>query len=129
MKPNIRKIGLAAMSSLALALVTAACSDNPSAPSPQPEIVPPPPAVTFSVSGTISEATEAGSAPLEGAWVMNWSTEEAAITDSEGNYTMHGVRGGAAQFIISKEGYAEQLLEVMVESDMRLDATLVREPE
>jgi hypothetical protein len=129
MKTSIRTLGLAAAASIALALATAACGDsNPTAPSPPAGGLAPPPApvATFSVSGTISEVTESGSVPLEGAWVVNWATEEAAITDSDGAYIMHGVQAGLAQFIVSKEGYAEQRLELMVDGDMRLDATLDR---
>jgi CarboxypepD_reg-like domain len=128
MKTNIRTIRLAT-ASIALALVTAACGESITPPSPNPGGgTPPPPAPTFSVSGTISEATESGNVPLEGAWVANWATEESAITDSNGSYTLSGQRAGAAQFMVSKEGYENQMIEVMIDGDMHLDAVLVREP-
>jgi hypothetical protein len=132
MKSMIRTFGLAAVASLALALATTACGDSVQAPTPQPEIQQPPapaPLETFSVSGTISEATESGTTPLEGASIVNWSTEEVAVTDADGNYTLHGVRSGPAQFMVFKEGYEEHYMELMIEGDARLDATLVRQPE
>jgi hypothetical protein len=130
MKTRNRTFGLAA-ASLALALATIACGESVNAPTPQPEAQPPAPApiATFSVSGTISEATESGNAPLEGATVMNWATEEVAVTDADGNYTLHGVSAGVAQFIVSKDGYEGQHVEMMIEADTRLDATLSREAE
>ena len=128
MKTNIRTIRLAA-ASIALALVTAACGDSVTRPSPNPVITPAPaPAPTYSVSGTISEATESGSVPLEGAWVVNWATEASAITDGNGAYTLSGQRAGAAQFMVSKEGYENQMFEMMIEGDLHLDAVLVRAP-
>jgi len=127
MKTNIRTIRLAA-ASIALALVTAACGDSVTPPSPNPVITPAPAPATYSVSGTISEATESGSVPLEGARVVNWATEETAITDGDGFYTLSGQRAGAAQFSVSKEGYENQMIEMMLDGDVRLDAVLVREP-
>jgi hypothetical protein len=132
MMTKIRTFGLAAAASFALAFATTACGDSVQAPSPQPELQQPPapaPIATFSVSGTISEATESGSAPLEGARVMNWTTEEVAVTDADGNYTLHGISSGFAQFSVSKDGYEAQDLEMMIEGDARLDATLVRSAE
>jgi hypothetical protein len=119
MNKKIRTFGLAA-ASLALALATVACGDPPLDPTP-PE--------TFSVSGTISEATEDGSAPLEGVSVMNRATGVVVITNADGYFALHGVVSGLGQFIASKEGYQNQNLELMVNADMRLDATLVREAE
>jgi hypothetical protein len=129
MKTNTRTITLGA-ASLVLALLTAACGDSVTTPTPNPGGgTPPPPApATFSVSGTISEATEAGSVPLEGASVVNWATEEVAITDADGSYSLSGQRSGAAQFMVSKEGYENQMIEVMIDGDMHLDAVLVRAP-
>lgn len=114
--------------SIALALVTAACGDSVLPPSPPPGGPSPDPSPTYSVSGTISEATESGSVPLEGARVVNWATEETAITDGDGFYTLSGQRAGAAQFGVSKEGYENQMIEMMLDGDVRLDAVLVRAP-
>jgi hypothetical protein len=127
MKTNNRAIALRA-AGIVLALVTAACSDNPIGPSdpggtPPP---PPPPAATFSVTGTISEATDSGSVPLEGAVVVNWATDESAVTDANGSYTLSNQHAGAAQFSVSKDGYENQMIEVMIDGDMQLDAVLVR---
>jgi hypothetical protein len=117
--------------SLLLALVTAACGDGVTTPTPNDGggPPPPPPAVqTFHVSGTISEATDSGSVPLEGAWVVNFATEESTITDANGAYTLSNQRAGAAQFSVSKDGYENQMIDVMIDGDMQLDAVLVRAP-
>jgi hypothetical protein len=130
MKTNKRANTLRA-ASLILALVTAACGDGVTTPTPNDGggSPPPPPAVqTFHVSGTISEATDSGSVPLEGAWVVNWATEESTITDANGSYTLSNQRAGAAQFGVSKDGYENQMIEVMIDGDMQLDAVLVRVP-
>ncbi len=128
MKTSIRRIRLAT-ASIALALVTAACGESITPPSPNPGGgTPPPPPTTFSVSGMISEATESGNVPLEGARVVNWATEETAITDGDGFYTLSGQRAGATQFGVSKEGYENQMIDMMIDGDVRLDAVLVREP-
>ena len=89
----------------------------------------PAPVATFSVSGTISEATESGNMPLEGASVLNWATDEATTTDSDGFYRIGGLRAGVAQIIVAKEGYEERMIEVMIDGDTQVDAVLVRQSE
>jgi hypothetical protein len=126
MKTSIRRIRRVT-ASIALALVTAACSDSITSPDTN-HTPPPPPPATFLVSGTISEATESGSVALEGARVMNWATGEAAISDGDGFYTLSGQRAGAAQFSVSKEGYENQMIEMMIDGNVQLDAVLVRQP-
>jgi hypothetical protein len=49
------------------------------------------------------------------------------VTDSEGMYSMRGINAGLAQLSISKEGFATQLVDTMVDGDERIDVTLVRE--
>ena len=127
MKPINRTAGLAAAASLALALATVACGEgsgsvvSPTRPAPAPA-----PVATFIVSGTVSEASEAGSSPLEGASIINLDTESSAVTDSEGSYRLGGLHAGMARFVISKEGYEDWLVEMMIEGDAHLDAVLVR---
>jgi hypothetical protein len=131
MKSINRTAGLAAAASLALALAlaTVACGEgsgsivNPTRPAPAPA---PAPVATFIVSGTVSEATETGSVALEGASIVNLDTESSAVTDSEGSYRLAGLHAGMARFVISKEGYQDGVVEMMIEGDAQLDAVLVR---
>jgi hypothetical protein len=127
MKPHHRTAGLAAAASVALMFATAACGDsnNPIVgPSPAPA---PAPVATFSVSGTISEATESGAAPVEGATILSADTETWVLTDAAGFYRISGLRAGMARFVVSKEGYEDRVVEMMIEGDSQLDAELVRE--
>ena len=130
MKRSNWTAGIAAAASFALALAAAACGESPSITNPTPPpLMSPAPVATFSVSGTISEAAESGSMPLEGASVLNWATDEATTTDSAGFYRIGGLRTGFAQLIVAKEGYEEQLIEVMIDGDTQVDAVLVRQSE
>lgn len=127
MKPHNRTVGFTAATAFALMLATAACgeSNNPIVgPSPAPA---PAPVATFSVSGTISEATESGTAPVEGATILSADTETWVLTDAAGFYRISGLRAGMARFVVSKEGYEDRVVEMMIEGDSQLDAELVRE--
>jgi len=129
MKPINRTAGLAAAASLALAIATAACGEGSGSivkPTP-PALAPAPvPVATFIVSGTVSEATETGPVALEGASISNLDTESSALTNGEGFYRMDGLHAGMARFVISKEGYKDSVVEMMIETDAQLDAVLVR---
>ena len=130
MKRTNRTARIAAAASFALALAAAACGESSSITTPTPpSVTVPAPVATFSVSGTIFEATESGSMPLEGASVLNWATDEATTTDSAGFYRIGGLRVGFAQLIVAKEGYEERLIEVMIDGDTQVDAVLVRQSE
>jgi hypothetical protein len=130
MKHTNRTAGIAAAASFALALAAAACGESSSITNPTPPpAAPPAPAATFAVSGTISEATESGSMPLEGASGLNWATDEATTTDGNGYYSIGGLRTGLAQLMVAKEGYEERLIEVMIDGDAQVDAVLVRQSE
>ena len=125
-----RTTRIAAAASFALALAAAACGESPSITNPTPPpVTVPAPIAAFSVSGTISEATESGSMPLEGASVLNRETDEATTTDSNGFYRIGGLPTGLAQFIVAKEGYEERLIGVMIDGDTQVDAELVRQSE
>jgi hypothetical protein len=109
-------------------LATAACGDSKNSivgPTPVPA---PAPAATFTISGTISEATESGAVPIEGATVASVDTENWVVTDADGFYRLSGLRAGMARVVLSKAGYEEQLVEMMIEGDSQLDAQLVRQP-
>jgi hypothetical protein len=115
MKPIVRTSRFGAVALFSLALTTAACSES-SIPGPSdfgPPPAPAPPLATFTVSGTVTEATESGEVPVEGVWVGNWMTDEGVLTDSNGSYSL-SFRAGAAQLIIAKQGYEEELRDLMV---------------
>jgi hypothetical protein len=130
MKPNHRTSGLATASALALALAAAGCGDgNRSVLTPTALPPAPAPAASFTVSGTITETTDAGEVPVEGATITSAEMEATASTDSDGFYTLTGLRSGMALFIIFKAGYEERAVEMMIEGDSQLDAVLVRQAE
>ncbi len=113
-------------------------SRSPAAPTPVPT-----PTALAVLSGVISEATSAGTAPLEGVTVTVYldtrptTTTANALTDSNGQYSIAGIRNGAAYVWLSKDGYAEPSVPtppcdggchtVMVDGDTRFDAELVRQ--
>jgi hypothetical protein len=128
MKRTNRTARLAVAASLALALAAVACGEGSKITNPTPTARPAPaPAATFWVSGTISEDTDSGSFPLEGASVLNWATDEATMTDAAGFYRIGGLHRGLAQLIVAKAGYEERLIEVMIDGDAEVNAVLVRE--
>jgi hypothetical protein len=127
MKPHNRTVGLAAAASIALMVATAACGDSKSSivgPTLTPGRAP---AATFTVSGTISEATDSGAAPIEGATILSADTENWVVTDAAGFYRISGLRAGMARFVVSKDGYEDRVVEMMVEADSQLDAQLIRQ--
>ena len=128
MKPHNPTVGLAAVASVALMLTVAACGDSKNSISSPTPVAAPAPAATFAVSGTVSEATESGSAPIEGATIAIADTENWVVSDAEGFYRLSGLRTGTARFIVSKTGYEELAVEMMIEGDAHLDAVLVRQP-
>jgi CarboxypepD_reg-like domain len=130
MKPHHHSIGLAAAASVALMLASVACGDsNGSIVSPTPPVVTPAPTpvATFSISGTISEATESGAVPIEGVAVGRAETDDWVVTNADGFYRLSGLRLGMAHFVLSKAGYNEQAVEMTIEGDSQLDAVLVRQ--
>lgn len=127
MQPTIQTLRFVRAAALMAALAAAACGDrSPLVPSPDLGAMPAPIA-TFTVSGVIVEDTESGPMPLEGVTVENPATHGVAVTDGEGVYVMSGLTAGLAQLNISKDGYAAQFVEMMVDGNERIDVTLVRE--
>jgi hypothetical protein len=128
MKAHNRTVGFAAAASVALMVATAACGDSKSSIVGPTPVLTPASVVTFTVSGTISEATESGAAPIEGATVTSADTETWVVTDANGFYRISGLRAGMARLVVSKAGYEDRMVEMMLESDSQLDAQLVRQP-
>jgi len=128
MQPTIQSRKFVRAVTLMVALAASGCGDRDSILSPSPELPAPlAPAPTFTISGVIVESTESGPVGLEGVTVENSFTHEVAVTDSEGVYAMRGISAGPAQLSISKEGFETQLVDMMIDSDERIDVTLVRQ--
>ena len=127
MQPTIQTRTFVRAVTLMVALAAAGCGERDSILSPSPEPPPLAPPATFTISGVIVESTESGPVALEGAVVENAFTHEVAVTDSEGVYSMRGIPTGLAQLSVSKEGFETQLVDTMVDSDERIDVTLVRQ--
>ena len=109
-------------------LVSSACdraTTSPTSPAPPPPSPASSPAV-FTVSGTVTEMTPSGPAPLKGALVQDHSGQ-ATLTDDGGSYTLALVAGN--HFVTtSKAGYTPLGTGVVLSADVRLDLQLRRVP-
>src|SRR5207247_5442692 len=83
------------------------------------------------LSGVITEATETGLAPVENADVYRLDEEQsgwdAAKTDANGFYQIHGLSDGSRLTGFSKEGYQkDEQADLSIHGDMRFDVQLIR---
>ena len=73
--------------------------------------------------------TQGAQLPLEQVYELALKAErEGRFSDAEGFYRLSGLHAGAARFVLSKAGYEDRVVEMMIEADSQLDAQLVREP-
>ena len=79
------------------------------------------PVVTYSISGTVSEVTPSGLAPLPGAEVREEYSRVQAVTDSNGFYTLSGVYGSSPSVKVTRNWYVPQSKSLVGEIDARLD--------
>ena len=119
MQPRGRFGGRAWAAGVCVALAIAGCGDSPVAPDPAP---------THTVSGTVTEMTTEGRAPVEGALVTHLATGKSTRTDVSGGYSIAGVPARMATISVSKEGFSGTTAVVDVTGDARLDLQLVRLP-
>ena len=63
---------------------------------------------TFTISGEITEMTDAGPVPVEGMRVEDLITHRFFITGADGFYTIAGVRQTGASIEAIKEGYVPE---------------------
>ena len=80
------------------------------------------------LSGTVTEMTEAGEMPVEGAKVYRrmssgWRT---ATTDKDGFYAMQGMIDGTEDVEVHKDGYRTEKKSLTISGNTRLDVRLVR---
>jgi hypothetical protein len=88
----------------------------------------PPPAVTYSVSGTIAGMLE--NAPLEGARVEipgGPNTGKSAISDANGFYRLSGLTPGQMTIRASKTGYSSRDRELTLSTDLPVDLLMDRQ--
>ena len=78
-------------------------------------------AATFSVNGTVTNATSG--ARLPGATVAIGSS--STTTDASGNYTLSGISGGTVTVVASANSYATSQQTVALSADTRVDFALV----
>jgi hypothetical protein len=124
MSHRILKIGVLA-SVVALSVLSAAC-DGPTRPADAVPTPTPVVAVNYTVSGAVTEVTEGGPMPVEGARVMVSLTVQSAITDANGFYSIPGVRVSTAFVTVIKDGYVQVNTPLTATTDTRLDLRVVR---
>jgi hypothetical protein len=83
---------------------------------------------TPTLSGTVTEATSAGPAPVAGASVYRsvpggWQN---GVTDETGRYSIPGLIDGTAEVVVDKQGYQRFSQQVALNGDTRLDIELGR---
>lgn len=89
---------------------------------------PPPPVVTYTLSGAVLEETAAGVTPLTGAAVSVSSSGLRIVTDSQGSFTLPGVLPLLTSVSITKFGYVAVARFVAVSGDTRIDVQMSRMP-
>jgi hypothetical protein len=109
-----------------MAVLLAACDGRPSSPTgPTPPGPGAPPAVTYSLSGVVSEMTATGSAPIEGARVAEQSGR-TGVTDANGHYSISGLTEMNRVISVSRNGYVTGTRTVAMAGDTQLDIRLER---
>ena len=109
-----------------MAVLLAACDARPPSPTgPTPPGPGTPPAVTYSLSGVVSEMTATGSAPIEGAKVAEQSGR-TGVTDADGHYSISGLTETNRIISVSRNGYVTGTRTVTMSGDTQLDIRLER---
>jgi hypothetical protein len=80
------------------------------------------------LSGTVTEMTPTGPAPLGGVTVYRNATSgwREGTTDKDGFYQIPGLFDGTAVIDVTKEGYQRETRNVTISGDTRFDMQLVR---
>lgn len=86
---------------------------------------------TYTLSGIVTEATESGLTPIENASVYRLNEEQsgwdAATTDRDGFYEIHGLTDGSRLTGFTKTGYGKvEQPDLVIHGDMRFDVQLTR---
>ena len=111
---------------LGLTVLLSACDGGASIPSaPTPPAPIPPSTLTYSLSGAVSEMTATGSAPIEGARVVE-QTGRTAVTDADGRYSISGLSAMTRAISVTRNGYLAGTRTVTMTGDTQLDIRLER---
>ena len=85
---------------------------------------------TYTLSGVVTETSENGPIPVEGAGVWRLNEEgsgwQVATTDKDGLYAMHGLYDGEREVALIKDGYVTAKSVVLVNGDTRFDRQIVK---
>jgi hypothetical protein len=85
---------------------------------------------TYTLSGTVTEATGTGLTPVENAWVYRLDEEESGwdqvMTDRNGFYQIQGLADGTKLTGSSKDGYQTVEQNLSIHADLRFDVQLIR---
>ena len=85
---------------------------------------------TYTLSGTVTEATQTGLTPIENASVYRLDEEESGwdqtTTDRNGFYQIDGLTDGSRVTGFTKDGYQRVEQALPIHGDTRLDVQLIR---
>lgn len=84
---------------------------------------------SYTLSGVVTETTLTGAAPLAGATVHEAITNQSAITDAQGRYSIAGIRQGLNVVVAaSKSGFLTSTVTRIISADTQIDVQLNRRP-
>jgi len=112
------------ISFVAMSLLMAACGGSPAQPTRVGNTPVPP--LTYSVAGTVFEATADGSRGIAEATVVvgNDLQSLTASTDENGAFSLEGVKAGTWQLSVSKEGYETQTMMLDLQASQTVEVEL-----
>ena len=84
------------------------------------------PISSYILSGTISEITAAGPAPIEGAHVADTRNRSFVVTDDNGRYSIPVMPAMTIFVSVTRWGYATETKEIAMSGNTQLDIRLVR---
>lgn len=112
---------------VSVAILLSGCGGRSSTPTaPGPPASPSVPTVTYTLSGTVTEMTTTGVAPVEGVRVEEQSSRRSAMTDANGVYRLSGAYGADTLVSTTKAGYVSSRKIVTISGDTQLDIRVDR---
>lgn len=112
------------ISFVVVSLLMAACGRSPIQPSRVPPAQPAP--VTYSLAGTVSEATADGPRGVAEAVVVigNELQSLTVSTDENGAFSLEGINAGPWQVSVTKEGYETQTMTIDIQASQTISVEL-----
>jgi hypothetical protein len=80
----------------------------------------------FTISGTITELTPDGEAPVDGVKIQESGTRSFVLTDATGTYRLGNLRLPSFTIVISKAGYDSITTPVTATSDVQINRRITR---